>query len=120
MTKPHDLVVSGALLLSACATPPRHEPRNPTVDKVNIQTVDLLGPKPQLAAPTPYRAPKPTIYKTAEGLEVWLVERPESQRVPQSDRSRSHRENVTENPANTCCGPLIRFDVRRMVVPLDS
>ncbi len=77
MTKPLHLVVWGALLLTACAPRPPHEPRNPTEDKVNTQTVDPLGPKPQLAAPTPYRAPKPVIYKTAEGLEVWLVERPD-------------------------------------------
>ena len=40
------------------------------------QVVDVLGEKPKLAPPVAYKAPEPTVYKTSEGMTVWLLERP--------------------------------------------
>ncbi|MBW2454597.1 MAG: insulinase family protein [Deltaproteobacteria bacterium] len=37
---------------------------------------DPLGERPQLAAPKPYQAPTPQVYETNQGIQVWLLERP--------------------------------------------
>ncbi len=36
---------------------------------------DPLGPRPTLAAPAPFKPATPTVYTTASGLTVWLLER---------------------------------------------
>lgn len=37
---------------------------------------DPLGPRPEIAAPAPFTPPAPTVYRRANGLTVWLLERP--------------------------------------------
>lgn len=44
---------------------------------VNPPPTDPLAERPTLGAPIPYRAPEPQIFETAEGTEVWLIERHE-------------------------------------------
>lgn len=38
---------------------------------------DPIGPKPTLGAPKSFDPPVPTVFQTANGITVWLVERPE-------------------------------------------
>jgi hypothetical protein len=47
-----------------------------------------------------------------------MIGPPEAQRVEVGDRARAHREHVAQDPADACRGPLIGFDVRRVVVAL--
>ena len=49
-----------------------------------------------------------------------LVERAESDLIPQSDRSGAHREDVTEDPTDACGCSLVRLDERGVVVALDA
>jgi predicted Zn-dependent peptidase len=38
-------------------------------------SADPLGPRPQVQAPSPYAPPNPRVFKLADGMTVWLVER---------------------------------------------
>src|SRR4029453_328477 len=55
----------------------------------------------------------------ARARSVLTVERSKSERVQESDRTRAHREDVTDDPADSRCRSLIGFDERRMVVRFD-
>ena len=48
-----------------------------------------------------------------------LVERAESQRIEQRNRTRAHREDVTEDAADTGRRALVRLDRAGVVVRLD-
>lgn len=65
------------LLLAATATgcPSPTPPVTPTDKDPVPQTEDALGEKPQLGAAIPFKASKPEVYQTAQGITVWLIER---------------------------------------------
>ena len=52
-------------------------------------------------------------------LEQRVLELTEPERVHQRDRTGAHRENVTNDAADTGCRALIGFDERGVVVRLD-
>jgi hypothetical protein len=47
------------------------------------------------------------------------VQRTETQRIQQRDRSRAHREDVANDSADTGRRTLVRLDERRVIVRLD-
>src|SRR6187401_3349096 len=48
-----------------------------------------------------------------------VVERTKSQAVHRRDRTCTHREDIAENSADSCCSTLKRFDETRMIMRLD-
>ncbi len=64
-----------ALVLAACHGKPAEQPKRPEVQKVN-PVADPLGERPSLDKPVPFKAVAPEVFRTAEGLTVWLVPRP--------------------------------------------
>ncbi|MBW2527388.1 MAG: hypothetical protein JRI23_24615, partial [Deltaproteobacteria bacterium] len=68
------LVLLAAWVVTACPPAPR-PPDPPASATASAAAAEPIGPRPELAAPTPYRAPKPQIFRAAGGLTVWLVER---------------------------------------------
>lgn len=66
------VLLAGALVgCPSAATQVTPEKKDPV-----LQTEDVLGQKPQLTAPLAFKAPEPTVYRTKEGVVVWLIERP--------------------------------------------
>jgi predicted Zn-dependent peptidase len=64
------------LLTVALAACPSAKPPLPVEPKDPVpQTVDVLGEKPQLSSPIPFKAPEPEVYQTEQGMTVWLIER---------------------------------------------
>lgn len=68
------LLFAAALLVAGCPSP---APEAPDGANVTPTSTDPLGKRPTLGAPIPYRAPEPVVFETAQGTEVWLVERHE-------------------------------------------
>jgi predicted Zn-dependent peptidase len=66
------LVVLALGVLAGC-------PRTPTTEENKPVPPDpiALDAPPQLGPPKPYRAPQPQVYKTPQGMTVWLIERRE-------------------------------------------
>jgi zinc protease len=67
-----------SLLLAACAESPLPAKAPPTTaipppPPVVIQ--DALGPPPRVLPPASYAPPVPEVWKTADGITVWLLER---------------------------------------------
>ncbi len=66
------------LALAACEgnVPPPVAPTLPPVEpKPPAAVVDPLGAKPALVAPSAFTPPEPEVWKTANGITVWLLER---------------------------------------------
>ena len=69
-----------AVALAACggdAAPRPEAPRPlPTASApAQAKPADVLGPKPEPAAPPPFVPPVPVVYDHARGMKVWLLER---------------------------------------------
>ncbi len=62
-------------LFAACHPNPPEPPKKPQVEHVP-PSVDRLGERPSLAAHVPFKAVAPNVFKTEQGLTVWLIERP--------------------------------------------
>ncbi len=59
----------------AMGCPSPTPPVTPEPKDLVPQTVDALGEKPQLGSAIPFKASKPQVYTTAQGITVWLIER---------------------------------------------
>jgi zinc protease len=59
--------------LASCAQPAPQTAAAPLPPPA--PAADPLGPRPEVPAPAPYAPPSPVVFKLADGLTVWLVER---------------------------------------------
>ena len=73
------LFALGALALAACEenVPPPAVATAPTTTPAPVETAaaDPLGQKPTLAPPASFTPPPPAVFKTSNGITVWLMER---------------------------------------------
>src|SRR5207302_6312357 len=56
------------------------------------------------------------VFRSLRELVQRIIQGPEVQRIGERDRLRPHREDVTQDAANTGVGPSVRLDRGRMVV----
>lgn len=64
------------LLLCALACNGQQHPDGKVPLVTPTASSHALDARPRLAPPVPYKAPEPEVYRTAEGLTVWLLHRP--------------------------------------------
>ncbi|WP_394832864.1 insulinase family protein [Pendulispora rubella] len=55
--------------------PPAVAPPKPAPATPPAAEADPLGPRPNVDAPPPFTPPAPTVFRTANGMTVWLLER---------------------------------------------